>query len=95
MGLKDRILSRDRPGGLFGLLFIILFRFLQFVLALTVAGLYGVDLHHAHQKDAYTDGKWVYAEVVAGAASITVIVYTVLFFVTAPLLFAAWDWVLL
>jgi hypothetical protein len=36
-----------------------IFRFFQLVLALTVCGLYGVDLHHANQQHKYSDGKWV------------------------------------
>jgi len=52
-------------------------RFLQFVLALTVAGLYGVDLHHAAQAHKYADSKWVYAEVVAGVSCITILVYMI------------------
>lgn len=35
------------------------FRFIQLVLALTVCGLYGVDLHRANQEHKYSDGKWV------------------------------------
>lgn len=30
-----------------------------FALALTVCGLYGMDLHHADQKGVDSDGKWV------------------------------------
>jgi len=33
--------------------------FFQFVLALTVAGLYGVDLTRAKNEGKYTDSKWV------------------------------------
>ncbi|EED17507.1 conserved hypothetical protein [Talaromyces stipitatus ATCC 10500] len=46
-------------------------RFLQFIFALTVAGLYGKDLQHACDKDVYLDAKWVYAEVVAALAAFT------------------------
>ncbi|KAF4995068.1 hypothetical protein F66182_16413 [Fusarium sp. NRRL 66182] len=53
-------------------------RFSQFALALTVAGLYGVDLNHAHQKNVYIDAKWVYAEVVAALAAFTSAVYLVI-----------------
>jgi hypothetical protein len=35
------------------------FRFCQLVLALTVCGLYGVDLHKANREHKYSDGKWV------------------------------------
>jgi hypothetical protein len=80
-------------GGLLGALLRIILRFFQFVLALTVAGLYGIDLHHAHQKGAYTDGKWVYAEVCAGLSAVTVLVYAIPFL--KSYLFAAWDLCLL
>ena len=35
------------------------YRFAQLVLALTVVGLYGVDLHKANKLGKYSDGKWV------------------------------------
>ena len=35
------------------------YRFVQLVLALTVCGLYGVDLHHANTEHKYSDSKWV------------------------------------
>jgi hypothetical protein len=35
------------------------FRSLQVILALTVCGLYGVDLHKADEEHKYSDGKWV------------------------------------
>lgn len=40
------------------LLFSIL-HFFQFVLAVTVCGLYGIDLQRARSHGAYADGKWV------------------------------------
>lgn len=48
-----------------------LLRFFQFVMGLTVAGLYGVDIHHAHKKGVSADAKWVYAEATAGLAVLT------------------------
>ena len=49
--------------GLFGMAFSYLafsvLHFFQFVLAVTVCGLYGADLHRAHQQGKHTDGKWV------------------------------------
>ena len=50
-------------------------RFFQFVMALTVTGLYGVDLNHAQQKHVHANSKWIYAEVTAGLSAITAIVY--------------------
>ncbi|KUL92081.1 hypothetical protein ZTR_02621 [Talaromyces verruculosus] len=43
----------------------------QFALALTVAGLYGQDLHHACDKNVYLDAKWVFAEIVAALGAFT------------------------
>jgi hypothetical protein len=56
--------------------------FFQFVLGLTVAGLYGVDLHHAREKGVYADPKWVFAEVCTGIAT-----STALFYMLAPHIF--------
>ncbi|KAI1349668.1 hypothetical protein F5Y01DRAFT_288232 [Xylaria sp. FL0043] len=74
------------------LLFAIL-HFFQFVLAITVIGLYGTDIDRAHKKGAYTDGKWVYAIVVASLSAVTAIFYLIPFF----LRFAAvpiWSFIL-
>ncbi|KAI0021420.1 hypothetical protein F4780DRAFT_289302 [Xylariomycetidae sp. FL0641] len=60
------------------LLFSVL-HFFQFVLSLTVIGLYGTDLNHAHQKGKYTDGKWVYAVVVGSLSAVTALLYLVPF----------------
>ncbi|MCJ1226626.1 hypothetical protein MMC12_003279 [Toensbergia leucococca] len=65
------------PGGLPTYIALTTLRFFQFVLALTVAGLYGVDLSNARKKHVYADSKWVYAEVVAGFAAATCLVYVV------------------
>lgn len=55
-------------------------RFLQFVFAITVAGLYGVDLNHARKYEVDADSRWVYAEVVAGLSAVTALVFAVPFF---------------
>ena len=36
-----------------------IFRLIQIILALTVCGLYGVDLNRADKERKYSDGKWV------------------------------------
>jgi hypothetical protein len=41
---------------------------------------------------AYTDGKWVYAEVVAGLSAVTVLIYGIPFFKSYWAF--AWDWIL-
>lgn len=38
---------------------LIFLRFVQFALALTVVGLYGVDLNRARKEKKYVDSKWV------------------------------------
>jgi hypothetical protein len=51
-----------REGGLAGLILRSVLRFFQFVLAITVAGLYGTDLHAANKAHYHVDGplrKWV------------------------------------
>ena len=40
-------------------IFMSLLRFVQFVMAITVCGLYGVDLHNASAAGKYSDSKWV------------------------------------
>ena len=92
MGALDFLGNRSSSGGVFGALIRLVLRFFQFVLAITVAGLYGVDLHRAREAGAYTDGKWVYAEVVAGLAAVTVLIYGIPFFKSYWAF--AWDWIL-
>lgn len=67
--------------------------FFQFVLALVVCGLYGVDLDRARKAGVYSDGKWVYAEVVGALSALTALLYSVPFilrFAAVP----AWSFVL-
>jgi hypothetical protein len=83
--------------GLLGLttsyvLFAILHVF-QFILAITVIGLYGTDLDRAQKNGTYADGKWVYAIVVGSISAVTAILYLIPFF----LRFAAvpiWSFIL-
>lgn len=56
-------------------------RFFQFVMGLTVAGLYGVDLQNARRANVYADANWVYAEVTTGLATVTALVYLLVPFV--------------
>ncbi|RDW62063.1 hypothetical protein BP6252_11496 [Coleophoma cylindrospora] len=69
------------------------FRFFQLVMALTVCGLYGVDLNKANKEGKYSDGKWVFAEVVASLAAFTAVLYMIPFFMRIPMLFV-WDTIL-
>jgi hypothetical protein len=59
-----------------------LLHFVQFVLAVTVCALYGIDLDRARRAGHPADGHWVYAEVVG-----------VLYLIPAILRFAlVWAW---
>ncbi|KAH8884223.1 hypothetical protein GQ53DRAFT_846346 [Thozetella sp. PMI_491] len=55
--------------------------FFQFILAITVCGLYGVDLHRASSEGKYSDSKWVYAEVVGGLSAFTAALYFIPFII--------------
>ncbi|KAL8828453.1 MAG: hypothetical protein Q9170_006601 [Blastenia crenularia] len=60
-------------------------RFLQFIFAITVIGLYAQDLKAAHKAHKYTDSKWGYATAVGtiGAVSAMVLAWPAL---------AMWAW---
>ncbi|TVY59723.1 hypothetical protein LSUE1_G010118, partial [Lachnellula suecica] len=68
-------------------------RFIQLVLALTVCGLYGVDLHAANKEHKYSDGKWVYAEITASLSALTALLYLIPLISRIGLLFI-WDTIL-
>jgi len=53
--------------------------FFQFVLAITICGLYGVDLDAARKAGKYADGKWTFAEVVAVATTVSTFLLLILF----------------
>jgi len=76
-----------------GYLFSVIYRFCQLVLALTVCGLYGVDLNDARKQGKYSDGKWVYAEVVGAFASVTALLYMIPIVMRTPFIFV-WDTIL-
>ncbi|TEY50799.1 hypothetical protein BOTCAL_0271g00020 [Botryotinia calthae] len=67
-----------------------LWRFLQFVLALTVIGLYGTDLAKANKQHKYSDGKWVYAVITGTLSALTSLLHLVPLFNLIPVLFL-WD----
>lgn len=50
-------------------------RFLQFVFAIAVLGLYGQDLHSMHKAGVKAESRWVYAEVVGAFSAFTALVY--------------------
>jgi len=55
--------------------------FFQFVLGITVCGLYGTDLQRARNAGKYSDGKWVYAVVVGALSATTAILYMIPFII--------------
>ena len=91
--MLDKVAAYSHSGGLPGLATRFVLRFIQFVLAITVAGLYGVDLSRGTREHVAPDGRWVYAEIVAGLSAVSVIVYAI------PMVksywFFAWDIILL
>lgn len=68
-------------------------RLFQFALALAVCGLYGTDLHRAHNAGVYSDGKWVYAVVCGGLGAFTALMYMIPFVMKIPFAFV-WDTIL-
>jgi len=89
---SDSTIKDYGSGGKAGAWIRIVLRFLQFVLAITVAGIYGADLHAAAQHGASANASWVYAVVVAGMSAITVMVFVAP--VVKSLVFWFWDLIL-
>ncbi|OLN86120.1 hypothetical protein CCHL11_05189 [Colletotrichum chlorophyti] len=83
--------------GLFGMaasyLAFSVLHFFQFVLAITVCGLYGVDLQRARNAGAYSDGKWIFAEVVGALSAVTALLYFIPFIKRFAFVFV-WDFIL-
>jgi hypothetical protein len=67
--------------------------FVLLVLALVVAGLYGVDLQRADEADKRGDKSWIYAEVVAGLSALTAVLLFVPFLLRFMVVWV-WDLVL-
>ena len=63
--------------------------FLAFVFAVTVCGLYGVELDRARKADKYADSKWVFAVVVGGLSALSSILFCVPFILRFAL---RWIW---
>ncbi|AEO64957.1 db3cb1fc-81ec-47d0-87af-bbdcf748d4c7 [Thermothielavioides terrestris] len=74
------------------LLFSIL-HFFQFVLAITVCGLYGADIDRTRKAGGQADGKWVYAVVVGGISAVTTLLYWIPFILRFALIWA-WNLIL-
>ena len=69
------------------------FRILQFIFAMAVAIIYGVELQRRSQdEDQPSIEKWMFAEVVAGMSAVTTILYAI---PGENLYCFPWDWLLL
>ncbi|GAB1726177.1 hypothetical protein NU195Hw_g5265t1 [Hortaea werneckii] len=67
-------------------------RVLQFIFAIVIAGIYGVDLKRASNQQKSAQTEWVYAEVAAGLTILTCIIHC---FVTIKrALWVFWDFIL-
>lgn len=65
----------------------------QFILAITVCALYGIDLDRARKAHVHADGRWVYAQVVGGLSALTAVLLCVPFILRFALVWA-WNLIL-
>lgn len=70
-------------------------RFLQFVFAIAVLGLYGTDINSARKAGISVPSKWVYAEVIGSLSALTALVYCLPKINAKAHLACAWDGILL
>ncbi|OBT88241.1 hypothetical protein VE02_02793 [Pseudogymnoascus sp. 03VT05] len=70
-------------------------RFFQFILALTVCGLYGVDITNARKAHHPADGRWAYAIVVGTFSAITALIYLIPVTMRKMSILFVWDTLLL
>jgi hypothetical protein len=75
MGIIDAHNDAGTPGGMIGVFTRLFLRFMQFVLGLTVCGLYGIDLDRARKAHVYADANWVLAVVVGGLSATIALIY--------------------
>ena len=68
-------------------------RFIQFVFAIAVIGLYGTDISNARKGHEHQDSRWIYAEVVAALSALTCLVYMIPAF--KSYIAFGWDLILL
>jgi hypothetical protein len=78
--------------GIYGLNVRAVLRILQFIVAVIVAGLYGVDLSHATSINAHAQSEWIYAEFVAAVSAITCLIHCLV--TVTRVAWCAWDGVL-
>ncbi|RMJ27242.1 hypothetical protein PHISP_01894 [Aspergillus sp. HF37] len=78
-------------GGICGLISRTALRTLQFILAITIAALYGVDLAHWTKTSTHASSEWIYAEVVACLSALTCIIHC--FATVTRVGWCCWDFV--
>ncbi|KAJ6112094.1 hypothetical protein N7523_008155 [Penicillium sp. IBT 18751x] len=78
--------------GIFGLHSRATLRVLQFIFAIIVAGLYGVDLARATKRNAPAPAQWVYAEMIVVFSAVTCAVHAIV--TVKHVLWCLWDGVL-
>ncbi|KAJ5414575.1 hypothetical protein N7509_001202 [Penicillium cosmopolitanum] len=78
--------------GPFGVISRATLRTLQFVFAIVIAALYGVDLTHASKHHLHGQTEWIYAEFVVALSAITCAVHC--FFMVVHVAWVTWDTVL-
>lgn len=72
----------------------VVLRFFQFVLGVTVIGLYGVDLNNARKAGKYSDSKWGYAVAVGVLSAITALLWMIPLFMRRFHWMFVWDAIL-
>lgn len=87
MGLID--LYTPLPGGVVGLIVHHFLRFAQFVLGITIIGLYATELSSARRQDKYPYSSWAYATAVGTFSAFFSLIYFIPFLTRA---FFAWLW---
>lgn len=70
-------------------------RFLQFIFAIAVLGLYGTDINSARKYGVSPPSKWVYAEVIGVLSALTALVYCLPKINAKAYWACAWDAILL
>jgi len=77
MSVVDRYHNDGWPGGLPGTTTRLFIAIVQFILAITVCGLYGQDLNAARKAHVYMDANWVYAVCVGGVSGAIALIYMI------------------
>ena len=80
------------PLGMVGVYLKIAFRFLQFVLGLTIFGIYCADMVAATHKGAPPNSAWLLATTLGGLSAVTAVSY--LLPCVHSYLFFWWDWII-